>query len=200
MTSIDGLYGVTLDRDPQVISHVHNALLGGASIIQYRNKSEGDKALETAVQLAKLCRQFSATFLINDDIDLALTVDADGVHLGKDDVNIAVARARLGDKIIGISCYNDISQAVIAEQQGADYVAFGRFYPSKTKPQALLADTSLLVLAKRQLNVPVVAIGGITTDNAKALIDSGADAVAVIDGLFGQENVKHTARVFSRLF
>lgn len=200
MTRINGLYGVTVDNDPQIILKVTRVLEGGARVIQYRNKTRKQDSRLIAEQIAKLCRHFNAIFIINDDIDLALAVDADGVHLGKNDPDVFVAREKIGDKIIGVSCYNDLSLAIKAEQQGADYVAFGRFFPSMTKPDAVAADISLLISAKEKLSLPIVAIGGITTDNAKKLIDSGADAIAVINGLFEQEDVNRTAKQFVNLF
>ena len=200
MTRINGLYGITVDNDPQIISKVTSALEGGARIIQYRNKTLTQGVCLIAEQITALCHQFNAIFIINDDIDLAIAVNADGVHLGKNDANVSLAREKIGNKIIGVSCYNDLSLAIKAEQQGADYVAFGRFFPSKTKPEAIEADISVLISAKEKLSLPIIAIGGITTDNAEKLIKSGADAIAVIHGLFEQKDVKRTAEQFSNLF
>lgn len=198
--TIRGLYGVTIDNDPQVVSNVRQALEGKARVIQFRNKTDEQNVVDTAKQLRLLCREYDAIFLINDDLDLALAVDADGVHLGRNDASISTARKKIGDKIIGVSCYNQLALAVEAEKQGADYVAFGRFFPSKTKPFAAASDIELLRVARKKLSIPIVAIGGITTDNAESLIEAGADAIAVINGLFGESSIRDSAQTFSNLF
>lgn len=199
-----GLYAITDDRVQSadlVLSQVASALRGGATVIQYRDKSEKsyDK-LALASALRQLCVKYEACFLINDDVELALSVNADGVHLGKHDHTISEARARLGDKVIGISCYNQLALAHDAAKAGANYVAFGRFFTSTIKPDAVQATPQLLSSAKQTMKIPVVAIGGITLSNADELIKAGADAVAVIDGLFGQPDIVSTARSFTRLF
>ena len=155
------------------------AIAGGARIIQYRNK-QSPKAIRLyeAEQLAKLCKKLDTTLLINDDIDIAIEVNADGVHLGQEDTGLAEARARLGpDKIIGITCHNDIELARRAQAGGADCVAFGRFFPSLSKPSAPAASLETLQQAHQELDIPICAIGGITLDNAPELIKSGADPV-----------------------
>lgn len=200
MNKIVGLYGITVDNDPEVLSRVKAALEGGANIIQYRDKSYLPGRENIAERLNNLCREHGAIFIINDDIELAVAVNADGVHLGKHDLDIKAARNKIGDKIIGVSCYNKLELALAAEQNGADYVAFGRFFPSVTKPKAVSAEISLLQEAKQLLSLPIVAIGGITTENANMLIQAGASSVAVIDGLFNQDNIKKTAEEFSKLF
>jgi len=200
MNKIVGLYGVTIDNDAEIQAKVTAALQGGANIIQYRDKSYLPDREDIAGKLCNLCQEFGAMLIINDDIDLAVAVNADGVHLGKNDLNIEAAREKIGDKIIGVSCYNKLELALEAEQQGADYVAFGRFFPSVTKPEAVPAEISLLQEAKVLLSLPIVAIGGITTTNAQSLIQAGVSSVAVIDGLFNQQNIKKTAEEFSKLF
>ena len=148
-----------------------------------------------------MCRIWKALFIVNDNVGLAREIDADGVHLGKADCNILAARVMLGpDKLIGMSCYNEIGRARTAVSQGADYVAFGSFFPSATKPNALRADTELLQVAASEIELPVVAIGGITEDNAAGLIAAGADAVAVVRSLFDATDVEAQARRFTRLF
>ncbi len=185
-----GLYGIT---DETLLPHTHAllsaseaALRGGMSILQYRAKSltQAEKTRQ-AVALRRLCDEFGALFIVNDDVDLAKTVAADGVHVGRDDAAIEQARAMLGaEAIIGVSCYNRLDLALQAQQQGADYVAFGRFFASNTKPQAVQAEPDLLQQAKAQLDIPLCAIGGITTGNADQLVAQGADMIAVIDDLF----------------
>jgi thiamine-phosphate pyrophosphorylase len=207
MKEIAGLYGITVDQDHYIERNVKLALEGGARVIQYRNKAakltKATKVdqLSVAEKLADLCRQYEATYIINDNVELALAVNADGIHLGKKDLNIKSAREKIGsDKIIGVSCYNKLELAIEAEQQGADYIAFGRFFPSVTKPEAVAADMALLIEARKRLTLPIVAIGGINIDNAGALIQAGATSVAVIDGLFNQNNIKKFAQDFSNLF
>lgn len=198
---VSGLYGVTQDGSSNLYQQVKQALQGGAQVIQYRDKqSDSDQRLQDAQRLKSLCDEYAAIFIVNDDIDLALQVDADGVHVGKDDGDIVAIKQRLGDKILGVSCYNSLTLAQKAEQLGADYVAFGRFFVSQTKPDAIQAEPNLIVEAKSRLRVPVVAIGGIKLNNAKQLIDAGVDAIAVVDGLFGEENIVKTAKEFSNLF
>ncbi|MCP3851148.1 MAG: thiamine phosphate synthase [Gammaproteobacteria bacterium] len=203
---IQGLYAITapeLISSERLVFSVEQAILGGTQILQYRNKqaSESEK-LHQASQISQLCRQHQVCFIINDDPQLAKAVNADGVHVGKEDGKIADARSLLGDQaIIGVSCYNRLDNAESAIAQGADYVAFGRFFPSKTKPNALQADLKLLEQAHQQLNVPIVAIGGIKRDNAQELIKRGADSIAVINELFHDEQeICSTARLFSGLF
>lgn len=202
--TIKGLYAITPDtRDTaMLLDQVGQALAGGAGVLQYRNKSD-DVALrhEQASELLMLCRKARVPFIINDDVRLATLIDADGVHVGEDDASLKEARINLGpDKIIGVSCYQDLAAARRFESEGADYVAFGSFYPSSTKPEARPCPLHLLTEAKQQLHVPVVAIGGITSDNAPALIAAGADAVAVISALFDAPDISLMATQFASLF
>jgi thiamine-phosphate pyrophosphorylase len=201
---LQGLYAITPDSgDPHgLLAEVDAALNGGAAMIQYRNKAlRAELALYQSRELLKRCRQAGVPFVINDDVELAARIDADGVHLGKTDGSIGAARSRLGtDKIIGASCYDEFDRAVRAAKEGADYVAFGSFFASDTKPHAVRAPLKLLEDAKRSLAVPVVAIGGIDLGNAKQLVDAGADMVAVITALFNAADVETAARQFSQLF
>lgn len=200
-----GLYAITdvaPERDPEsVLATAQQVLSGGAVLLQYRDKaSKGDVRRALAQQLLKLCRTHSVPLIINDDIDLAAEVDADGVHVGKDDGSVEAARAQLGNKIIGVSCYNEFSRAVAAARAGADYVAFGRFFASSTKPDARQADLSLIRRAKAELTVPVAAIGGITAANASPLLQAGVDLVAVVHAVFGAPEPAAAARRFAHLF
>ena len=199
---LTGLYAITDSSQARLAHQVESALEGGARIIQYRDKSHVPSTRrEQAQELSKLCREYGAIFIINDDVELACTVAADGVHLGQDDQDIAGARARLGSQaIIGISCYNQLSLAATAQDAGADYVAFGRFFPSSSKPHAVQAEINLLTQAKQALHIPIVAIGGITPENSEQLIHAGADMLAVIQGLFGQQDVRATAERFTKIF
>lgn len=200
-----GLYAVAdgaLLAGSRLTHAVARAIAGGAAIIQYRDKGTDPRQRHSqALALAQLCRAYGVPLIINDDMLLARTAGAAGVHLGRDDPPLEAARKLLGhDAIIGVSCYNDLSMAVEAQAAGADYVAFGAFFPSPTKPEAVRADTDLLRRAKARLQCPVVAIGGITPDNAPALIEAGADALAVINGVFGQPDPAAAARRFAGLF
>ena len=203
---IQGLYAITdaeLIADNDLFTAVEAAILGGAKVIQYRNKSASQlQQYQQALQISSLCRQHHVLFIINDDPVLAREVNADGVHVGRDDGKIADARQQLGaHAIIGVSCYNQLKNAEDAIAQGADYVAFGRFFPSQTKPHALQAELSLLDQASRHLSVPIVAIGGITLHNARQLISHGADAIAVIHSLFhDKQEIMNTAKAYQALF
>lgn len=194
---VAGLYAVTPDIDDTaaLTAKVVAALDGGASVVQYRNKSLDIAARQRQAQaLARIPTTRAALFIVNDDPDLAVAVDADGVHLGDDDAGIDVARTRVGaHRLIGVSCYDDFDRARAAVSQGADYVAFGSFFSSSVKPQARRASVALLARA-RELGVPVVAIGGITAGNAASLIDAGADAVAVISAVFAYDDVAAVTR------
>ncbi len=201
---ISGLYAIT----PDVIDTVNlvmltqQALAGGAKLIQYRNKTaDSILQLEQAASLVHLCRKFHVPLIINDDLDLAVEAGADGVHLGMEDMSISEARRRLGaGKIIGASCYNQLKYAIEAERHGANYVAFGAFFVSVTKPGAATVSISLLYQAKQYLHIPIVGIGGITLDNAAELIHKGADAVAVSNSLFSAFDVQSEANKISCLF
>lgn len=201
---IEGLYALTPDLPDtaRLLALVEQALEGGARLVQYRSKST-DVALrhEQAAELVELCHRHGVPLIVNDDIRLAALTDADGVHLGRDDAPLSEARINLGpEKIVGVSAYCDLDRARQLAAAGADYVAFGSFFPSPTKPQAPLCPVARLAEAKRVLTVPVVAIGGITPDNAAALIDAGADALAVISALFDAPDVRAAAARFARLF
>jgi thiamine-phosphate pyrophosphorylase len=204
-TTIRGLYVIAdaaLLRERDLPGAVTQAVAGGAALVQYRDKDADVSARETRARaVAALCNRCGVPLIINDDVALAAAVGAAGVHLGRDDPSLCQARRVLGPRaIIGVSCYNDLAMAIAAQSQGADYVAFGAFFPSPTKPEAVHAPLSLLTAAKARLRLPVVAIGGITPDNAGALIAAGADAVAVIHGVFGQADPRAAAQRYARLF
>ena len=200
-----GLYAITdarLQSPGALCQRVSLAIDGGASIIQYRDKSADARLrLEQAGALVELCRARGARLIVNDDVTLAATCGADGVHLGRDDTGLSVARQQLGDTaIIGVSCYNSLELAEAAAGQGADYLAFGRFFPSQTKPDAVQANPELIREAKRRWPLPIAAIGGITADNATALLDAGADMLAVVQGVFAAGDVRQAAARYAALF
>lgn len=170
-------------------------------MVQFRDKS-GDAAWrrETASELKALCEEFGAPFIVNDDLPLAVAVGAAGVHLGREDAPLPEARARLGpDALIGVSCYDSLERGRAAAAQGADYLAFGSVFPSATKPEAVHCPLAMLTRA-RTLGVPVVAIGGITSDNGRAVIEAGADALAVITAVFDAPDIRYAAKSFSSLW
>lgn len=201
---VAGLYAVTPDiaDTPQLLLKVEAALAGGACLLQYRNKT-ASAALRLAQgrALLALCHRYGVPLIVNDHLELALALGTDGLHFGAGDGSLAAAREQLGPrKILGASCYDRCENAIAAQRRGADYVAFGSFFPSGVKPGAVRAPLALLGEAKRRLAVPVVAIGGITLDNAPQLIGAGADGIAVISALFGAADVRAVARGFSALF
>ena len=198
-----GLYAITPDEadTAALVAKLRAALAGGARVVQYRNKST-DQPLRRAQSeaLLALCRADGATFIVNDDLELALAIGADGVHLGRDDGELAAARRALGPaRLLGASCYNRLELAQQALAAGADHVAFGSVFVSPTKPGAVRASLSLFTEARR-LGVPVIAIGGITVENAPQLIAAGADAIAVISALFDAPYIEERARQFAGLF
>jgi thiamine-phosphate pyrophosphorylase len=201
---VAGLYAVTPERlaEEALLARAGQALAGGARVLQFRDKS-ADRAQRTrlALALAALCKSHDALFIVNDDVQLALACGAHGVHLGRDDDGIAHARAMLGPRaVIGASCYDELSRAQQAAQAGADYLAFGSFFPSRVKPGAVRAPLALLQAARRRFRLPLVAIGGITPDNASQVIGAGADAIAVVSALFDAADTVSAARSLSRLF
>ena len=201
---IKGLYAITPDcaDTADLLRRAWLALAGGACVLQYRNKpATATLRLVQATALRKLTREFAVPFIVNDDMHLAAQVDADGVHLGAMDGSLNAARGVLGKhKVIGISCYNQLSLARNAIAAGADYVAFGAFFSSGVKPDAAVADIELLRRARAEFAVPLVAIGGITAQNGALLVDAGADALAVISALFDAADIQAAAQDFSKLF
>lgn len=202
--NISGLYAITPDVDDsvQLALRVEASLIGGARLVQYRHKAASySLKLEQASELLALCHGYDAQLIINDDVNLCIAINADGVHLGASDGEIATARKKLGsDKIIGASCYNQLDLAKAAQSAGASYVAFGACFVSSTKPAAAHAPLSLFALAKKELTLPIVAIGGITLTNAQSVIDAGADAIAIINALFGAADIATVAQQYTQLF
>lgn len=188
-----GLYAIT-PEGPGLVGKVRAALEGGVALLQYRRKS-GTRA--EAEEIARLAREYQVPLIINDDVELALAVGADGAHLGRDDGDFSIARKRLSGKILGASCYDRLDFATAAVEAGADYVAFGSIFLSPTKPKAVRAPLSLF---RHDLGVPKCAIGGITLANAPEVIAAGADLLAVISDLFDAPDIAARARAYAKLF
>jgi thiamine-phosphate pyrophosphorylase len=201
---IQGLYAVTPDtlNTELLCQKVTAALQGGVSMLQYRNKAaDTGLRLRQATALLALCRSFNVPLIINDHLDLCAKIDADGLHLGATDCDLGAARRLLGEhKILGASCYNRLDLAVQADAAGASYAAFGACFDSGTKPNAVNAPLSLIAEAKQKINIPLVAIGGITLQNAPQVIESGASAIAVVGALFDADDIIGASQQFSRLF
>ena len=204
MSKLRGLYAITPEYadGARLLTELEAALAGGCRIVQYRDKiSAMPECVARARALRELTRRYGARLLINDDLALAFLIEADGVHLGKDDGNLMAARAMLGPKrILGASCYADFAAAQTADAAGVDYVAFGALYPSPTKPTAPLAPQSLFLGATSRLTAASCAIGGITLNNAPALIAVGADLLAVITDLFSAPDITARAIAYQCLF
>ncbi len=202
--NIRGLYAIvdTASCDENLLfEKVRLVLDAGCRVLQYRDKtSDNKKRLLQAGELRLLCDKAGAVFIINDDAELAVQVNADGVHCGRDDAGIRETRVRYPTLMIGASCYNSIERAEQAIKSGADYVAFGRFYPSSTKPEATPANIEILQQAKQRFDCPIVAIGGIVAENAGILISSGASAVAVIGGVFSAADPYLSSKEICALF
>ncbi|MBS0371038.1 MAG: thiamine phosphate synthase [Proteobacteria bacterium] len=199
-----GLYLVTPDwNDTEALATaLAEVLPARPALVQYRNKNADPSVRrEQAVRLLALCREAGVPLVLNDDLALALEIGADGVHLGRDDGDPAVARRALGtQRILGVSCYGEWPRAVAAAAAGVDYIAFGAMYPSSTKPAAVPAPLDILTRAKCELGLPVAAIGGITVDNAPALIEAGADLLAVISDVFAAPAPAARAAAYAGLF
>jgi thiamine-phosphate pyrophosphorylase len=198
------LYAVTpetLDSD-WLHARAKAVVAGGARMVQYRSKGVDARCRrQQAGRLAELCGVEGALLIINDDVALARELSADGVHLGHEDMSVADARAALGSRaLIGVSCYDSLARAREAQREGADYVAFGSFFPSGVKPGAVRAPLELLRAARVVIDLPVVAIGGITPENGRAVVEAGADALAVISSLFQVPDSYLTAQAFTAMF
>ncbi len=191
--SLKGLYAITdekLTPDNTVIEQVHTALTTGVKIIQYRNKTDADDSVEEiCIQLQQLCTTHGATFVIDDRPYLAQKIDADGLHIGKDDITLCEARAIFPKGIIGVSCYGSIKKALEAQEEGADYVAFGSFFPSPTKPHSGVVSMNVLRKAKEALSIPICAIGGINITNIHEISAQNPDMISLVSAIW-EGNIK----------
>jgi len=185
--SINGLYGITPNKDLDIALIEKAIKKHKVNILQYRRKTQDEKLkLDEATQLLELCLQYNTLFIVNDDVNLCKKIGADGVHLGQNDVGVHSARSRLGKKfIIGVSCHNNLDLAVEAEKNGANYIALGTVFKSKTKPNAVYCSLSTIQNIKSNIDIPIVGIGGITFENQQSVLDAGCNSIAMIEGLFG---------------
>ena len=201
---IKGLYAITPDSADlnTLIQKTQLAIEGGAFMVQYRSKiQDRDVKMQQCAAILRLCRDYKIPCIVNDDVDMCRILEADGVHLGEKDNNIAEVRRILGeDAIIGSSCYDQLNRAKQAQKEGASYVAFGAMFETSTKPNAPRATLELLREAKSQIQIPIVAIGGITVNNAHDVIKTGIDAIAVITSLYEAKTIKETAETFVKMF
>ena len=198
-----GLYAITPETpdSASLAARVALAIEGGAAVVQYRAKhAGGSAALVQARALVEVCREQGVPLIVNDSIALATAVQADGVHLGRDDASVREARIALPHALIGVSCYDDPARARAAARDGADYVAIGSVFASQTKPAAVRAPLEMLARAREASGLPVAAIGGITPENARLAVEAGADLLAVISALFDAPDVRAAARGFANLF
>lgn len=199
-----GLYLVTPDWDDttRLLDVTESALAGGVSLLQYRHKTATPALrLEQASALQRLCRRFAVPFIINDHVDLCLAIGADGVHVGGTDASVAAVRAQVGpQRIVGASCYGDLSLARSAHAGGASYVAFGGFYPSRVKKYPVTTPVGILADSRDAVPLPTVVIGGMTSENAAPLVAAGADMVAAISSVYLAEDPQLAARAFAALF
>ena len=206
MYILKGLYAITdkklIPRD-RFVETVEKVIRGGAKIIQLREKdSPEEEIIRLGKELLKITRRYGIPLIINDSPKLAMEIGADGVHLGKDDTEISEARKILGgEAIIGVSCYGDIERGLQAEKEGADYLAFGTPFFTPTKPDRKTTPFEILKEAKRRIKtIPIFAIGGITKGNAKSVLETGVDGIAVITAVFSSPNPEEAARNLADFF
>jgi thiamine-phosphate pyrophosphorylase len=204
---LKGLYAVTPDDSllPRLSALVRAALDGGVKWVQYRNKTAPAPLRRAqAADLLRICRAAGAKLIVNDDFWLAVEIGADGAHIGRDDApggSLKAARDALGShRVLGVSCYNELDRAKAAADAGADYLAVGAVFASTTKPDTTRASLEMLSETKRSFGLPVVAIGGITLDNAPQVVSAGADMLAVVSDLFNAMNIKARVEAYQTLW
>lgn len=198
---LKGLYALTDERYTPFLkleSKVLELLKAGVKVVQLRDKnSKDEELLEKALNIQQICKKYGAIFIINDRVNLAKEIDADGVHIGIEDESLIKTRELLPDKIIGVSCYDDLERAILAQNQGASYVAFGSFFPSSTKPDAKKAPLELLKRAKKELKIPICVIGGINETNISLLKD--ADLISIVKAAYEPRDIKENIKILKGL-
>ena len=203
MLKLQGLYAITdeiLTPDERVVPDVIQALEAGVKIIQYRNKTKSDAEVkEICIALQERCRKYGALFIIDDRPHLAHAIKADGLHIGKDDMPLKDARIIFPDGIIGVSCYGSVKKALEAQEEGADYVAFGSFFSSPTKPHSGIVSMSVIGKAKEALSIPVCVIGGINQENISQIVKEKPDMISVVSGVFDGDIKRNIANLLEKM-
>jgi thiamine-phosphate pyrophosphorylase len=204
LNKLDGLYVITDDSltpDMTIFKQVESALRGGAKIVQLRDKINDDLIVENkATVLQDLCHKYNATFVLNDKINMAIKLGCDGLHIGKSDHDRFDEIRKEFQGIIGVSCYSDIEKAKMFQDKGADYVAFGSFYVSPTKPTSNIIPLEIIAEAKEQLDIPVCAIGGINTNNIDDIMEQKPDMVSLISDIWNTQNIESKAKFYKDQF
>lgn len=202
--NLNGLYVITDDKltpKETVLFQIEKALIGGATIVQLRDKISSDEEIENlTLKLQELCRKYNALFVLNDRVELAIKLQCDGLHIGRSDHHRVEEIRKEYKGVLGISCYGDLNLAKSMEEKNVDYVAFGAFFASSTKPNAAVVNKEVIAKAKEELSIPVCVIGGITSDNVKELIEKGTDMVAVISDIWQSENIEEKCKSFKKSF
>lgn len=185
---LKGVYAITdeiLTPKETILEQVEKALEGGIALLQFRDKTATDDEIETlTIHLLHLCRLYSVPFVMDDRPYLAQKIGADGLHIGKDDMPLKEARSIFTKGFIGVSCYGSVRKALEAEEEGADYVAFGSFFPSPTKPHSGIVSMSILEKAKETLTIPICAIGGINVTNIHEIAAFKPDMISVVSAIW----------------
>ncbi|WP_417332476.1 thiamine phosphate synthase [Halarcobacter sp.] len=202
--NLNGLYIISDDKltpKETVLFQIEKALIGGATIVQLRDKISSDEEIEKlTLKLQELCRKYNALFVLNDRVELAIKLQCDGLHIGRSDHHRVEEIRKEYKGVLGISCYGDLNLAKSMEEKNVDYVAFGAFFTSSTKPNAAVVDKEVIAKAKEELSIPVCVIGGITSDNVNELIEKGTDMVAVISDIWQSENIEEKCKSFKKSF
>lgn len=202
--NLRGLYAITdntLTPSDTILDQVTKALKGGAKIIQFRDKESSDEYTKTiSLKLQKLCEDYDALFVLNDRANIAIELGLSGLHIGRSEYKYIPEIRRRFNGCLGISCYGDVSFAKDVERMGVDYVAFGSFFASKTKPDSELVNLEILSQAKEYLNIPICAIGGINIDNVSSIVEHNVDMVAIINDIWNSEDTEKKAREFAKFY
>jgi len=204
VSKLKGLYVITDDNltpDKSIYEQVEQSLKGGASIVQLRDKHSSDElVMQKAIKLQELCHSYGALFVLNDKIELAIELGCDGLHIGKSDHERFSEIRESFKGVIGVSCYGDVEMAKEFEKKGADYVAFGSFFTSPTKPNSNIVPLETLSKAKEALNIPVCAIGGINTTNIDSVMEQNPDMVSLISDIWSSEDILTRSRFYAEKF
>lgn len=201
---LEGLYIISDDAltpKESILKNIEEVLKANVSIIQLRDKISSDEEIkDLVISLDKLCKKYNAIFILNDRVDLAIELQCTGLHIGKSDYEKVDLIRKEFKGILGISCYDNIKKAKTMEEKGANYVAFGSFFPSPTKPDSEIVDKKILKKAKEALNIPICAIGGITSKNAYELLENSTDMLAVISDIWKANNIQEKCKEYIKLF